>query len=104
MKSLFSAMSSEYPFFLPKSDDDAVNKLLMWVKLLRPYDNNDRQIALEKCLVLHKKSGGPSVGDFLELLNSRPDRRELPTLPAPEVDPEFARKMFDEAKAILRRA
>lgn len=99
---LFALFAVEYPFFLPEHDSDLLARTNIWAKLLRPYGSHDRQIALEKCFIQHKKSGGPSVGDFLDILKSIHPRKELLELPSPIADPIFARKMFDEAKAILR--
>ena len=101
MRKLFAILSAEYPFFLPKSEEDTVNKLLMWIKLLRPYDSQQRQVALENCLKHHKKVGGPSVGDFLELLKTRPEHQDFERLPAPEPTQSVGRAALDNLKKIL---
>ena len=101
MRKLFAILSAEYPFFLPKSEEDTVNKLLMWIKLLRPYSSQQRQVALEKCLKHHKKVGGPSVGDFLEMLKTRQEHQDFQRLPAPEPTKSVARAALDNLKRIL---
>ena len=101
MRKLFAILSAEYPFFLPKSEEDTVNKLLMWIKLLRPYSSQQRQVALEKCLKHHKKVGGPSVGDFLEMLKTRQEHQDFQRLPAPEPTKDVARAALDNLKKIL---
>ena len=101
MQKLFAILSAEYPFFLPKAEGDTVNKLLMWIKLLRPYSSQQRQVALEKCLKHHKKVGGPSVGDFLEMLKTRQEHQDFQRLPAPEPTKSVARAALDNLKRIL---
>ena len=103
MRKLFAILSAEYPFFLPKSEEDTVNKLLMWIKLLRPYSSQQRQVALEKCLKHHKKVGGPSVGDFLEMLKTRQEHQDFQRLPAPEPTKDVARAALDNLKRIVKR-
>ncbi len=85
MDMTFSLLALEYPYFMPKSDDDLRRKRAMWIKLLRPYDTETRGKALEKTLKHMQNKGGPSVSEFMNFCKVPAAHKRLvqPALPAP---------------------
>jgi len=99
---LFTLLATEYPFFLPKADTDLVRKRNMWISLLRNYDRKQRMVALEKCLKHYTNKGGPSVGNFLELLKVNPAHHDVKRLPPPPVNEAKQAVEMKKMRAILK--
>ena len=98
---LFDLLAIEYPFFLPKNDEDLLRKQNMWISLLRPYDRNQRMDAVKRCLSHFTNKGGPSVADFMGLLKTEAAHQDFVRLPAPEPTKSVARAALDNLKRIL---
>jgi len=86
MEYLFGVLAIEYPFFIPKADSDLVMKRNMWISLLKKYDRKQRMSAVKKCLRHHTSKGGPTIGQFLELLKVNLAHKDVKRLPPPPVD------------------
>jgi len=102
MEYLFGVLAIEYPFFIPKADSDLIMKRNMWISLLKNYDRKQRMEAVKKCLRHHTSKGGPTIGQFLELLKVNIAHKDVKRLPPPIVNDEKQavemRKMRDLLK------
>ena len=83
---LFGVLAIEYPFFIPKADSDLIMKRNMWISLLKSYDRKRRMEAVKKCLKHHTSKGGPTIGQFLELLKVNMAHKDVKRLPPPPVN------------------
>jgi len=83
---LFGVLAIEYPFFIPKADSDWIMKRNMWISLLKKYDRKQRMEAVKKCLRHHTSKGGPTIGQFLELLKVNLAHKDVKLLPPPPVN------------------
>jgi hypothetical protein len=99
---LFGLLSLEYPFFMPKSDEDLLRKRNMWISLLKMYGRTERMKALKACLSHFKNKGGPSIGEFLELLKTNPAHTDYKALPLPEAKQSIVERELAKMKEILR--
>tara|TARA_R110000796_G_scaffold112182_5_gene223687 strand:+ start:413 stop:862 length:450 start_codon:yes stop_codon:yes gene_type:complete len=102
MTYLFGLLTIEYPFFTPKSDEDLLRKVNMWCSMLRNYGRTERMEALQKCFKHYKNKGGPSVGEFLELLKTDPAHKAYKALPLPEAKKSIVQAELEKMRNILR--
>jgi len=99
---LFGVLAIEYPFFIPKADSDLIMKRNMWISLLKNYDRKQRMEAVKKCLRHHTSKGGPTIGQFLELLKVNMAHKDVKRLPPPPVNEEKQAVEMKKIRELLR--
>ncbi len=98
---LFELLALEYPFFLPRNSDDLKRKKNMWASLLRPYNREQRMIALKKCFTAYTDRGGASVGEFMKLMRREAAHQTYKRLTPPPATPSVVEDELGKIKNLL---